>query len=104
MTVVVAVLMVLLLGCIGMMVAVFSMRQDRLHQLQHESKTFQLQVQQQQEKYRELQSKWEAKFQKARERFGKVMDLDDEAEHVREQIFALRTQLQHEQESFAAKS
>jgi cell division protein FtsB len=104
MSAVIAILLLLLLVAAGTLVAVLSIRQDKRQELQRELGATREQNNQLQEKYRNLQSQWEEKFRKARERFGKVMDLDDEADRVRLEIRALNDLYHSEKDQISTKS
>lgn len=96
-------LLLVLIVVVGVLVAMLAMRQDRRHQLRIEHDALRDKHRLLQEQYRELQQLWEDKFRKARERFGKVMDLDDEADRMRGMIQQLRLDHQRERETLAVQ-
>jgi hypothetical protein len=104
MSALILILILLIFVTAGAFVAVLAMMQDKRQQAGHEIDALREQNQRLQDRFRDLQAQWEERFRKARERFGKVMDLDDEADRVRIEIQALRGQYQREREQLAGQS
>lgn len=100
---IVAVAIVVLLVCAGLLVAFLAMQLDRSQAQKQALAALQEQNRQLHEQKQQLQAQWEERFRKARERFGKVMDLDDESDRVRAEIVRLRIDYQSEREALDAK-
>jgi hypothetical protein len=103
MTAIIILLLILVLIASGVLVAVFAMQQDKRQALQRDHKSLQEQHRALQEQYRLLQERWEERFRQARQRFGTVMDLDEEADRVRAVIDQLRIDHQRERDVLAAQ-